>query len=181
MRPFWLLSIAILTLILACGGDDDDSPGPERTATATDTPAGGADPEGLALTMVGVYETMNEELVALLDRNLPPDDLGPEIAALKEEYIEAFVAMGRERETYSADKIAAFNRAATSALFSVDSSHQDMVNDVLRDLNATGEHDLANEISSFNILTQYAQFELLWDQEPDEAERLNLPSPAHVR
>jgi hypothetical protein len=65
------------------------------------------------------------------------------------------------------------------ALNDVSQEHIDAMNALLTELNASGEFDLAGEINSLNVLTQYAQFELLWDQEPEEAERLDLPSPLH--
>jgi hypothetical protein len=34
---------------------------------------------------------------------------------------------------------------------------------------------VANLIASFNIIGQYANFDLLWEQTPEEAERLGIP------
>jgi hypothetical protein len=179
-----IAALAGLTLF-ACGGGDDDEDGgddaPGSSEAATTAPAEDVDPEALAQEMIDEYVAMNEELVPLLEQDLPPEDLAPEIAALKNKYIEIFVPMGYQREEMSDEDFEAFNSAAVLALYDVDFEHQDLLNDVLSDLNAAGENDLATEINSLNILTQYAQFELLWDQEPDEATRLELPSPAHPR
>jgi hypothetical protein len=165
-------------LVAACGGSGDDD-APESDGASTTAPASDAGPEDLAREMVGRYEEMNEMLLALIEQDLPAADLAPEIAALKDDYIDIFVAMGHQREAMSDEEVASFNSTALLALNDVSQEHIDAMNALLTELNAAGEYDLAGEINSLNILTQYAQFELLWGQDPEEAERLDLPSPLH--
>lgn len=178
-----LCLLATAVVAGACGGGDDDSDGaaPSETVEATASQAADGDGAALADQMVAEYTEMTEAYVTLLEEDLPPDELADEIAALKDEYIAIFVAIGHQREALDEEGVAAFNSRALSGIFGLEFDHHDMVNDTLAELNAAGENDLASEINSLNILTQYAQFELLWDQEPDEAERLALPSPRHER
>lgn len=172
--------LAALVIAVACGGGDDAADGTGGPSEATPSATAGAGPEALADQMVADYVEMTEAYVDLLEQDLPPAALATEIADLKDEYIDRFVDIGYQREAMSDDEVAAFNSQALSGIFALEFDHQDMVNEVLAELNAAGESDLASEINSLNILTQYAQFELLWDQEPDEAERLALPSPLHT-
>lgn len=175
-----LAPFVALFIVVACGGGDDDGDdgaGDSSDATPSATAAG---PEALADEMVSDYVEMTEAYVDLLEQDLPPAELATEIAELKNEYIERFVEIGYQREAMSDEEVAAFNSKALSGIFGLEFDHQDRVNEVLAELNAAGENELANEITSLNILTQYAQFELLWEQEPDEAERLALPSPLHT-
>ncbi len=131
--------------------------------------------------MIDSYVEMNGRLGDLIEQDLPAEDLRPEIAALKDEYVDVFVEMGYQREAMSDEEVSSFNTTAIIALNAVTFEHQDALKDLVSELNSAGENDLASEITSLNILTQYAQFELLWEQEPEEAERLALPSPAHGR
>ncbi len=67
----------------------------------------------------------------------------------------------------------AANRALTSRFYDLDQDIFNSVNDAIilyRDL----DNSLANEISQMNILTQYADYELLKQQEPQEAVRLGI-------
>lgn len=176
-----LLFLALL-LVAACSGSDDDDAATEfPTETTTTVPAGGDDPATLAREMIGLYEEMNARLAQLIEDDLTSEELAPEVAALKDEYIGIFVEIGYQREAMSVEDVSSFNTAASIALNSVSSAHMDAVGELTSELNSAGEGDLAREINSLNILTQYAHFELLWDQEPDEAERLSLPLPAHPR
>lgn len=177
------IALTALVLVVACGGGGDDDDGGGSGATKTPTTSRGevaSEPELLAHEMVDRYNQMNGELLGIINEDLPPEELAPKIDALKSKYIDIFVDIGYQREALSDDDVAKFNSAALSELYDGSPGERlAIVNDLLQELNDAGEYDLANEITSLNILTQYAQFELLWKQEPDEAERLALPSPLH--
>jgi hypothetical protein len=70
---------------------------------------------------------------------------------------------------------ATFDSTVNSAIVLSTPPALDRLSAAVASLNEAGERDLANELSSFNILTQYAFFDLLKRQEPDEAQRLGIP------
>ncbi|HEY5639783.1 MAG TPA: hypothetical protein VIW01_07000 [Dehalococcoidia bacterium] len=181
MTRFLVLLVALTAFAACSGSDDGDGATTAPTESNTPAPASDADPEALAREMIDLYVEMNGRLADLIEQDLVVEDLAPEIAALKDEYIAIFVATGYQREAMSAEDVSSFNTTALIALNAESFEHQDALNELVSELNSAGENDLASEITSLNILTQYAQFELLWEQEPEEAERLALPSPAHGR
>ena len=82
------------------------------------------------------------------------------------------VDLGREREALSPQDRAQADAVLRSRIFSVPSdlfkSYQDVQSAYQSD------RDLFNLIADFNIITQYAIFELLKKQLPDEAKRLGI-------
>ena len=123
----------------------------------------------LACRRIGaVYHDALRKLHGLLDGE-KQDTIREAVRALKEESIQALVALGREREQLKDRKAVddslarevqrtpfADFKALTAAVRSYRSS----------------DNDFANLLASFNTLTQYACFELLQKQNPDEAARL---------
>ena len=117
-----------------------------------------------------VYHDALRKLHGLLDGE-KQDTIREAVRALKEESIQALVALGREREQLKDRKAVddslarevqrtpfADFKALTAAVRSYRSS----------------DNDFANLLASFNTLTQYACFELLQKQNPDEAARLKI-------
>jgi hypothetical protein len=178
-----LVVLAALALVLAsaCG---DDSGGtlagppaspPAGTATAAAT-AGAPTPGDLAEEMYEVTARMRAEVDALLRANVdtPADVLGPLVAELKERYITEFVAIGWKREAFDMAGRAAFDSAFLRLLAANPQPDLEPYNVLTRRLHEE-RSPVAQEISSLNILTQYAFFDLLRRQEPGEADRLGLP------
>ena len=160
MRTTFLLAGA-LTLIL-CGCDKKEGGG--------ESPS---DPTELGKKIAADHEAMMAELAKVLEGKPAPDALRPKIADLKKKYIQLHVASGKQRESLAPADRQKCDSALRSAMFS-------MNRDTLKALQAAAsevrkeDNDLANELASFNTLTQYASYELLKKQLPKEAERLGI-------
>lgn len=181
---FATATVTLILTLTACGGSGDEAPeGSPATETPTPTTsAGAASPEELADEVAQHYfdlldeaGTLSDHLVVSLSEGSPLDDLRQEVQRLKDEYISIFVSYGYERESMSESERATFDSTVNSAIVLSTPPALDELSEAVMRLNEAGEGDLANEVSSFNILTQYAFFDLLKRQEPEEAQRLGIP------
>ena len=162
-----LTAITFLLILLAAGC------GADRSDDTSDQAEQIADPQALGNRVADVYEEMYASLNEVVNRGLTAEELWPLIAAMKEDYISQFVELGAVREGMTEEQKQAANRALTSRFYDLDQDIFNSVNDAIilyRDL----DNSLANEISQMNILTQYADYELLKQQEPQEAVRLGI-------
>ena len=174
--------ILLLSLgLVACGGgEDDDSAGapgngtPDATGSADATDVSG-DPTALGDEVTAQYFEALDELETLLDRELPAESLRTEAESLKDKYIETFVSYGYKREAMSEGDREVFDARVRQAVTLSTPAALDAMNTARASLIADGETELADEIMSFNIITQYVFFDLLKDQEPEEAQRLGIP------
>lgn len=178
--PRMLSTLAICLLLVlglalaACGGSND---------TATTTTGGDAtvttqkaqmSAEDLGNAAGAAWAEGMQKLVSLLASRPDAATAKPQVADLKEEYIQKLVALGRQiaalepgdRAKAGARVVAALESAAGADWFK---SYMDLYKDY-----SGGDLDFANLLASFNILTQYADFELLKTQAPDEAARLGI-------
>jgi len=98
------------------------------------------------------------------------------VTALQEEYIQKLVALGEQREALDDSGKAEADSAIAAALSAA--ANEDWYTTYLNNYDAYGyeggDVDFVNLIGSFNILTQYANFDLLKKQEPAEATRLGI-------
>jgi hypothetical protein len=165
----------------ACGGGDDanpaDEPGngtPGTNADAAATDVSGS-VEELGDEVTQHYFDALDEMETLLGRELPPDSLRTEIQTLKDKYIETFVSYGHKREAMSdADREVFDSRVRLAVTLSTPGA-LDTMNKAQASLIEDGEKEMADEVMSFNIITQYVFFDLLKAQEPEEAQRLGVP------
>ena len=167
--------------LVACGGGEKDgsadAPGngtPEANGGGTATDVSG-DPTVLGDEVAQRYFDALDELETLLGRELPVDSLRREAASLKDEYIATFLSYGYEREAMSDGDREVFDARVRQAVTLSTPSALGVMSTATASLIADGEKELADEIMSFNIITQYVFFDLLKDQEPEEAQRLGLP------
>jgi hypothetical protein len=92
---------------------------------------------------------------------------------LKERIINELVSLGKTREARDAQRRQKIDAMISNALMSVNMSHFQAFQDAVT-FYRPKDNDLANTIAKFNIITQYANFDLLKKQEPKEAERLGI-------
>lgn len=162
-----IIFLSIL-LTVGCGGETAD-----RADDTSDQAEEITDPEALGNSVADVYEEMYASLNELVSRGLTAEELWPEITAMKENYIARFVALGAIREGMTEEQKQTANRTLTSRFYDLDMDVFNSVNDAII-LYRDQDNALSNEISQMNILTQYADYELLKQQEPEEAVRLGI-------
>jgi hypothetical protein len=151
-----------------CGGEAENG-----TDVAVEQVSEPVDPEALGNRIADEYVEMYYDLDELLSRELDTEQLWPELTDLKEEYISRFLEMGAVHEEMSDQEKAVVSSTTWSRFNRMDTKVLNSVNDAIiryRQL----DNDLANEISDFNILTQYTFWDLLREQEPEEAARLGI-------
>ena len=170
-----LLAAAVaVTVLAACGGSESEQSGSQARESATaSSPAAG--PQDLAEEVTQHYSGALDTLGAILDQGLPVDDLREEVLSLKHEYIAVFMPYGYRREEMTDAERETFDSTVNRAVLLSTPPALDKLSASVASLNAAGETSLANEIASFNILTQYVFFELLKEQDPREAKRLGIP------
>jgi hypothetical protein len=178
---FALLGIVILggLALSACAGELPDPgqsttiPGPGGSPTTTVSPG-----ELLGDQIGATWSEAIQKLVALLEGEPPASSLQTPVAQLKEEYVQKMVTLGREIEPLDqAGREAAWDRAAAVLEGTAESDWFKSYVRLYDQYAAAGDQttqEFAVLLSTFNTLTQYAFFELLKAQEPEEARRLGI-------
>ena len=193
-RPsvFSLSAIVLLCLLvmlglvaIGCGGDDyatattattaGSSDTPETTAAATSgvgdeiSKMGGTE---LGTAMVMTWDECLTKLTSLLEGMPDPASVQPQVAALKEEYIQKFVAYGRQHQTFDEEQLRLWRIELGINSPKSFAAYQEVANKYIAD--AAAPADFKSLLSSFAIITQYADFELLKQQAPEEVTRLGI-------
>nr|AOS48145.1 hypothetical protein [uncultured bacterium] len=172
-----ILCTCLVLVFLGCGGDDShSSPGTAAASATTSTTAQASEmsPDELGDAIAATWSEAIQELVALLEGQPEPSAVRSQVEDLKETYITELVALGHLREAFSdSEKAQVEARVQTELAKTADEPWFVSYTDIY---NAYPEDDLEfkNLLASFNILTQYAFFDLLKQQEPEEAARLGI-------
>jgi hypothetical protein len=167
----------LLPLATGCGSSTSD----ETSATQVPLTAAAVTTTEAPITAVtiatGVVDTWTEamqKLVGLLEGTPQPNAIRAEVESLKEEYIQRFVVFGRQRLDLSPADQAEMSSLIFAGIGALAEKPW------YKDYNSqyghysTGDLEFSNLLASFNILTQYSDFELLKKQAPEEAVRLGI-------
>lgn len=180
MRGLFLTLPLVLFFAASCGGDEDDDDANDAETTATSgTPA--ASPTSATMSpaelgeAIGVlYVDALRDLGKLLQPRPSAAELQPKVAALKETYITKLVELGKKRQALSAADRSTVDARLRTAINGVPSDVYTAFSEGLSYYQKAGDPKLAELIQDFNIITQYADFDLLKKQEPEEAKRLGI-------
>ncbi len=169
--------LVLLTAVMACGPGEAQPPAAESPVSDEVVPTQPAEmtPEALGQEIGDVYVEALVEVVKLVADRPPAAEVKPKIESLKEGYIQRLVELGWKREALSdADKAVVDGeiRAALDELYR-DKAQWDAYNEALQ-YYAAEDFEVNQLLASFNVLGQYANFDLLKKQEPAEAERLGI-------
>ncbi|OFW61657.1 MAG: hypothetical protein A2133_04755 [Actinobacteria bacterium RBG_16_64_13] len=186
-RAATLAGLALASLLLSlgllaagCGEGSSDADTTVTTAsgqtTATTAAAGTTSGTELGEAVGAAWAEVTQKLNALLAGRPEAGSVQSEVAALKEEYVQKFVAFGEQRLGLDSGAQDDADAALLSALN--DAANADWYKTYMRTYEAyaymSGDVEFTNLLASFNILTQYSDFELLKEQAPDEAARLGI-------
>lgn len=143
------------------------------------TGARAADPTKTAEHVYQIYvDTMDQTNAALAGAPEPTDALGAQLDAIKEAGVTELVALGHEIAAMNAADRATVEGKVSSLVSSIHRKPE--TKDVYADYQAVwkayvrGDQEFFERIKSLNILTQYAFFDLLRKQSPEEADRLGV-------
>jgi hypothetical protein len=170
------LSLLLAFALFSCGGGEESS----RDNLSASPPVERMSEQKEELTPVEIGQRAGElyaktmtELVELLKDRPETSVAMPDVEALKDTCVAKMVELGRKREVLDA-----------SGKSIVDSQIRMKINSFYNDpvftsFNDIQQHYFQNRdfhkiVMSFNIITQYANFDLLKKQEPDEAQRLGI-------
>lgn len=170
----WMAMVLVALLVAACGGGAETAP----TAAAEEAPAAAPSPQEMTPAELGqaigtVYVEAMNDVVAAMEGRPPAAEVEPEIAEIQESAVSRLVELGRAREALPPADRATVDAKVRSAVRGLPSetftAYAEGQNHYL-----ASDRELADLIASFNVLTQYANFDLLKKQEPKEAERLGI-------
>jgi hypothetical protein len=152
---------------IACGRKEA---APDAAPAASAVPAAAA--ENLGKKIGSSYIETLKQVVAMLNDKPAKEDARAMLTDMKNWTIELMVGLGREREALSADDRATADSVLSSRIAGVSP-------DLFKEYQAgqayyKDDKELFNLIADFNIITQYANFDLLKKQLPGEAERLGI-------
>ena len=130
-------------------------------------------PRQLGDTIGGLYCEGMTSLAGLLDAARDPDALLTEVQALKAHLIERLVPLGHQRQALDPGERQAVDMATQFAVRRVDMAAFQTMSQACVTYRAS-HNALSNLLASFNVIHQYAAFELLAQQLPEEAARLGV-------
>ena len=171
-----------LGLVLAgCGGGSSgtDTTAPATAEQPTVTTEQSASTESMESSELAdaVFTTWAEamqELDTLLADRPDPASVQTQVEQLKEEYIQKLVALGRQVAALDLGEKATMQAELLGA--AMDAGEEDWYvsySEIYADY-AGSDVEFSNLVADFNILTQYADFDLLKQQAPEEAARLGI-------
>ncbi len=133
-------------------------------------------PEIYAEKVYAIWEESLHKLNLLIgEKPEMTEELREKLMELKEETIQKLIVYGKQHsEMPDAERQSSCNRMVMKmGGMASNPNWANTMNECFKHYSAI-DRTFSNEISKFNIITQYADFELLKKQAPAEAERLGL-------
>ncbi len=159
-RIYLFFLVIFLLHFWGCGGS-----GNENSKTMT--------PEELGKAIGGIYLDTMTEVAGMMATKEDIGTMKPKLETLKVAVIEKLVKLGKMREALSGADRATVDRHISMGFSSIPRKTYDRYNDGYK-YYAKTDVETGNLIASFNIITQYASFDLLKKQNPKEAARLGI-------
>ncbi len=170
------LCLLVSIAVWSCGGESgtgtetqaQTQPDAERMEQKTEM-----QPEEIGQQIRDLYVESMGKLVNLLESKPEVSNVKVQVETLQEETIATMVDLGHKRETLDA---ADRSKVDSQIRMKMNSFYKDPV---FTSFNEIQQHYFQNRdfhklVMSFNVITQYANFDLLKKQEPEEAQRLGL-------
>ncbi len=179
--PAWAVCVVLLAAAVSVAGCAGELPVPGQTSsTAAGASTATTETQAVQLgrQVAATWSEAIQKLVPLLEGTPPIASLQAPVAQLKEAYVQKMVALGRQIAALDqSQRQAAYDRATDVLDSSADS---DWFKSYVRlyDQYAAGSDQTSQNfavlLSTFNTLTQYAFFDVLKAQDPEEAQRLGI-------
>jgi hypothetical protein len=168
------LVLGLVLIGAACGKKAAEPSAPASAGGKTEAPAPrtSASPADLAAKIGSSYIETLTQVVAILKDKKPAAEVKTMLQEFKSATIDLMVGLGKEREALPAE-----DRAKVDSMLSLKFSS--VPSDLFKEYQEgqaayKGDSELFNLVADFNIITQYACFDLLKKQLPAEAERLGI-------
>jgi hypothetical protein len=186
VRARLLCALCAALLLLAAGlafaGCAGGLPDPSHISSTASSGGTTATTESAAVQLAkqvgATWSEAIQELVPLLRGTPPMTSIQPAVTALKEEYVQKMVALGKQIIALSPDdQQVVYDRAADILSSTADTdwfkSYTSLYN-AYAALTDEASQNFAILLSTFDTLTQYAFFNILKTDNPDEATRLGI-------
>jgi hypothetical protein len=182
-RPMIVLVLLLLLLvglvISACGGSSGAAAttapaGSPTTEVSASTTAAVATPDQLGEQIGTVYVGALRDVALLLKDKPEVAAVRSQAGQLKESTVTKLVELGRSREAMGTAERAKVDSKITKALDGAAGEEWYATYNEVWKHYSTGDNDFANLVASFNVIGQYANFDLLKKQLPAEAARLGI-------
>ena len=167
------LSLSFFVIIVAMGIAFSSCSGNSSQSVPEEVKPKGLTPEELGGEISDLYKRALVEVTDLTKESPAATDVQPKIVELKEKYIQELVELGRKREALEDEgksKVDLTIRMALQNAYSATTytAYTEAINVYL------DNSKFYKLLADFNIITQYSNFDLLKQQEPEEAQRLGI-------
>lgn len=161
-------------LLAACGGKGEEAADTGQAEKPKAEKAEKMSPKEMADKILSLYEEGMKEMNVLLEAKPDAAEVKPQLQELKEKYIQEYVKLGKIRETMTEQDRSTMQSNLMMGMNSFGTQDWYIAFNENQQYYFSKDQELHKLIMSFNVITQYAQFELLKQQEPEEAERLGI-------
>jgi hypothetical protein len=173
---FFLFLLAVSVTAFGCGGSEEgnaDAPSSEYAAPTQTDKAPELSPMEIGQEIAGLYEKTMKEVTNLLQEKPAVAEVQTQVETLKEECVQKMVELGKLREALEESEKATADlqiRLKMNAVYKEPfyTTYNDIQQHYFQD------KEFHKTVMSFNIISQYANFDLLKKQEPEEAQRLGI-------
>ena len=171
----FVILLVVLIALVGCGPGETQQPASGGTAEIAPTQPAEMTPEALGQQIGAVYVESIAEVTKLVADRPAAAEVKPKIEEMKESYIQRLVELGWKREALGDADKAIVDGEIRSALdaFYRDEAQWNAFNEAAQ-YYAAEDFEVNQLLVSFNVIGQYANFDLLKEQEPEEAERLGI-------
>lgn len=173
-----LLSILVFTSCGDAPAPDEEGPAPSAPST-TEDPAPAAEPpaaetpQAIGDAVGALYIDTMRQVTAALEGKPEVDVAKAKLTEIKADAVGKLVELGRKRAALDGAGKAAADRGVRGAMRRVPPEVFEAFSAAHKHY-ATADREMGDLLASFNVITQYAAFELLKKQAPEEFERLGL-------
>ncbi len=172
MKKLLIILLIGLIIIISCG--DDNSEQDQTNKVNNREIKKDLTPNEIGDKIGDTYISVMKELSKIIEDTPSPEDIKAEVEKLKEDTIKTLVELGKAREKLSESEKAIVNMNLMSKMTDISTMPEyEIYQEAVQHYN-TVDFDFSSLLTEFNIITQYAQFELLKKQAPEEAERLGI-------
>lgn len=173
-----ILLIAFLAAVFSLSCSKGTKNGTDTTAVSDTSSAVVPDepmnPKELGEEIGSVYLKALEDVTVLIKDKPDAAEIRPAVEELKEANIQILVGFGKLREEMNPSDRGLVDLAIMGKLDSLSKVEWYTTYTTVISEYASTDRDFYDLLSSFNIIGQYANFDLLKSQEPEEAKRLGI-------
>ncbi|MBN2362849.1 hypothetical protein JXL83_01820 [candidate division WOR-3 bacterium] len=175
-KSILLIALPAAVFLLSCSKSTRD--GADTTAvsdtSAAVVPDEPMNPKELGEEIGSVYLKALEDVTDLIKDKPDAEEIRPAVEELKEANIQILVELGKLREAMNPSDRGLVDIAIMGKLDSLSKVEWYTTYTTVISEYASTNRDFYDLLSSFNIIGQYANFDLLKNQEPEEAKRLGI-------